>query len=334
MIIYMGARTFFRCWIVALCAGLVLAGWALPVRAQTGTLISVQPPVIQVPVGSSLLIDVVVVNGVDVNAFDITITYDADILSLQAWEYGDYLANLWTITQQNQPGLLRVAAAQLATPPVTGDGVLLVLTFTALAPGVTDVTIDRAEFADALGNKTIPELAHGTVTGLSAPTYTLTPTFTRTPTVTATRTSTPTATFTPSFSATARATSTPTVTTPSGLQAPTDSRPSNRTGAPSASPVVTQPGQALTPPVLATAAPGTQVAATDLTGLPEGAAPSPSDADSPGEALPVQSQPQDGWLVGLLWGALIFATLAIGVMILILLRRNSRRKHHEEDLLL
>ena len=332
--IFMQKRPTWQRWIIALSLSLLIASLAAPARAQGGTLVTVQPPVTQVPVGSDLAIELIIVGGVNLNAFDVSIAYDPSLLVLKRWSHGGYFTNLAVVSEVNQPGSLRLAATQLASPPVSGDGVLLVLTFTALAPGVTNVTIDHAEFADPFGNKVIPELAHGTVTAVSAPTYTLTPTFTRTPTVTATRTSTPTATFTPSFSATARATSTPTATTTSGVLAPTVTRPSTRTGAPTASQVVTQPEQALTLPAIATAAPRTQVAPTDLAPLPESAVPSPPGAESPGEALPAQAQPQDGWLVGLLWGVLIVATLAIGVMLLILLRRNSRHKHHEEDLLL
>ncbi len=312
-------------WIIALSVSLLIAGMASPARAQGGTLVTVQPPVAQVPVGSDLAIELVIIGGVNLNAFDVTLTYDPALLALKHWAHGSYFKNLWVISQDNQPGSLRLAAAQLASPPVSGDGALLVLTFTALAAGVTDVTIARAEFADSAGNKVIPEVAHGTVTAGSAPTYTLTSTLTRTPTVT--HTPTPTATRTPTPSATA--------TTASSALAPTVTRPSTRTATSVASQFVTQPGQALTPSVAATAAPGSDVAPTGLASLPgSSAVPSPPGADSPGEALPAQAQPQDGWLGGLLWGALIAATAAIGVMILILLRRNSRRKHNEENLLL
>ncbi len=327
MIVFMRSRTFFRRWIIALCAGLVLVGWALPVSAQTGTLISVQPPENRVPVGSSLLIDLVVVNGVDVNAFDITITYNADILSLQDWEYGDYLANHWTITQQNHPGFLRVAAAQLATPPVSGDGTLLTLNLAAEMPGTTPVSITRAEFAGGTGSKIDPERLDGLVIVTLGATFT--PTMTKTRTPTATLTPLPTLTPTPTFTKTLLPTSSPTRARTATALLPFTQAVTNTSLPPMGNPYTSTAG-----PVgwAAASTPGSEILTRETADPAENALPAPGETRGPD---PVPLEEGAGWMEQVLWGALIAATLAILSMFFVVLRRKTRRKHPEkEDLLL
>lgn len=307
---------------------LLMAGLASPVRAQGGTLISVQPPASQVPVGSDLLIELYVTNGVDVNAFDVTITYDPGLLTLNSWAHGGYLKNLAVVSEVNQPGSLRLAATQLASPPVSGDGVLLKLNFRAAAAGTSAVTITRAEFASSTGVKTEPERVNGTVTAVSAPT------FTPTATVTATRTPTATATRTPTMMAMATLTSTwtlvPTLTatawvlpTASPLPGATATSPAGAAATVIAAEGRATPG-APTPTVWdaqgSTLAPGTGEPAEAPMGEPTIAA-----VETPGSA---------GWLGGLLWGGLIAGGAAVLVMILIIIRRRTRREGKEKDLLI
>ena len=309
-----------------------------PVRAQTGPRLSVQPPDSMLPVGNTVRIDLLVTNGTDVNAFDVTITYDPDVLGLTAWSFGPYLSNLAVVSQVNQPGSLRVAATQLATAPASGDGVLLRLDFQAEAAGATPVEITRAEFASPTGAKTEPERVGGTVTAVIAATFT--PTATVTSTLTRTSTPLPTATLAPAATATAvpgatatallgsTATRTAQPTQPGLTAAP--SLPGETAAVPGLE--TAYPGQVL--PELITLAPTVPVEALAET-PPEGAEPTP---EAVGEGQGLQAEPsaeETSWLEKLLWGVLIAAGAAIGIMFLIIIRRNMRREHHtEEDLLL
>jgi hypothetical protein len=328
MITFMRRTPAWRRWIIVVWVTLLMAGLASPVRAQGGTLISVQPPASQVPVGSDLLIELYVTNGVDVNAFDVTLTYDPNVLTLNSWAHGGYLKNLAVVSEVNQPGSLRLAATQLASPPVSGDGVLLKLNFRATAAGTSPVTIAKAEFASSTGAKIEPERVDGTVTAVSAPTFTPTATVTRTPTATATATRTPTVAPTSTWTLVPTATWTPFVA-PTGTPEPGVTAAA-ATALPGAGATVTvaetqaDPGAAGTEIAAEVATtPGTGETGAALTGEP-----TPSEVAAPVSA---------GWLAGLLWGALIAGIAAIGVMFVIILRRRMRRPQEtqkDKDLLL
>lgn len=211
-------------WLAAV-AGLLIGFMPmLAAQAQSAPLLQAIPEVANVPVGNQVLFRLEVTDGVDVNAFDVSIAYDEEKLELTSWEYGAYLSNLSAVYEEEQTGFFRLAATQLATPPVSGGGVLLVLFFTAKAPGTAVVDITEAMFADPVGNLSYPECLSGEVTVTNDPTYTatstLTPTITSTPTrthtasPTSTRTPTPTRTLTPTplhASVVVNRTATPTV---------------------------------------------------------------------------------------------------------------------------
>lgn len=316
---------YLRRWIIVLCATLLMAGLASPTRAQSVTQLSVQPPDSMVPVGNTVQIELLVTNGVNVNAFDVTVVYESDVLGLTGWSFGDYLSNLAVVSQVNQPGTLRVAATQLARPPASGDGVLLRLDFLAEAPGASPVEITRAEFASSTGAKTEPERLGGTVMAVMASTFTPTVTVTATPT----RTSTPlpTATLIPTATATARLGATATGSVPPTRPGPGDT--------PRLPGETAYPGEVL--PESETPA-ATDPAQVPTDRPPEEAEPSPESVDEGEPAAPpqaTQSAEEVSWLEKLLWGALIGAGLAIGIMFFIIIRRNTRREQPEnEDLLL
>ena len=157
--------------------------------AQSQTVLFVTPELTEVPLGNQMEMTVEVYLGLNINAFDLTLTYDQDVLTLDDWEYGDYLSNLANIKVEDEPGRLRIAATQLAKPAVSGDGELLRLTFDTVAPGISEIEWVEAILADSQGNKTEPVLGGGSVEVIVAPTFT--------PTLTPTQTATPKPTITP-----------------------------------------------------------------------------------------------------------------------------------------
>jgi len=274
----------------------------LAAQAQSAPLLQAIPAVENVPAGNQVLFRFEVTDGIAVNAFDVSIAYDDEKLELTSWEYGAYLSNLSAVYEEEQTGFFRLAATQLATPPVSGGGVLLVLFFTAKAPGTALVDITEAMFADPVGNLSYPECQSGEVIVTNDPTYTATPTLTPTSTSTPTRTHTarPTSTKTPTQTHTARPTSTrtPTVTiTPSRTHtaSPTNTR----------TPTVT-----ITPSRTHTASPtNTSAAFLTLTPLP----------------LPLTGEE----LTGGVWSQLIcvftiLLIIALIVLLSILLRRRKK----------
>lgn len=174
---------------------LAMAHFHLMAAAQTDTTLFFNPQSSTVPLGSVRMVSLLVDEGQDVNSFDITIEYDDIILELSSWSYGDYLSNLSVSALVNTLGSFRLAATQLNTAAVSGDGTLLNLTFKSLAPGTSALVLAEAEFRDLQGNVSTPNRASGSINVILAATYTLTPTITLTPT----RTNTPFYTATSRF---------------------------------------------------------------------------------------------------------------------------------------
>ena len=192
-----------------LLVSLMLAAFPLPVLAQGGTVLAVDPAQASVEVNGQREIHLLVTGADNLNAFDVQVEYDSDLLSLAKWEFGDLLSNLAVVKRDDLPGSFRLVATQLATPGVSGDGVLLKLTFSGKQTGSSAITITKAEFARSEGGLSLPELEHGSMTVIPAQ-----------PTATATPTRTPTATPTPTvWTATSLPSNTPTATATSILTA-------------------------------------------------------------------------------------------------------------------
>ena len=225
---------------------LLLSAWlslsaALPARAQSSTTLSVTPADSEVLLNDTTTIRLYVTGGVEINAFDVAITYNSQKLTLDSWTYGNYLSGLARVYLVNQPGEFRVAATQLAKPGVSGEGTLLIFNFKGVSGGVSPITITAATLVSTGGTSITPALEHGTLTvvlpvepptetpiptpvpsatsmptpmptEVSSPKPTLTQISSRTPTVKATATKTVTATATKKPTLTATATKKATVT--------------------------------------------------------------------------------------------------------------------------
>lgn len=329
----------------------------LAAQAQGETLLQANPEVSHVPVGNQVLFRLEVRNGVDVNAFDVSITYDEEKLELSSWEFGSYLSNLSLVYKEDEdPGALRLAATQIRTPPVSGDGVLLELIFTAKAVGTAEVEITEAAFADPDGNPSYPTCQSGQVSVTNDPTYTPTPTITPTATQTPVHSPTSTITWTPTHTYTPTATLSPTVTktpTQTHTARPTSTRTPTATRTPTSS-----FGEEATLTAVRTLTPSVSFAGETPT--PQG---SPTEAGEAGNSIQggvtlTATEPAGGTATSVnatggsrsgegsgrvlvkrdqairlnivLWGVLILASTAIVIMLIILIKR---RREKSEDLL-
>lgn len=168
---------------MSLMLALALLGTAFSAAAaQSQTVLFVTPEHTDVPLGNQVQVAVEVYLGLNINAFDLTLIYDPDVLVLESWEHSDYLSNLANVKVEDEPGRLRIAATQLAQPAVSGDGELLILNFETVSAGPSAIDWVEAILSDSQGNKTEPVLDGGSVEVLVAATYTPTPTPTHTPT--------------------------------------------------------------------------------------------------------------------------------------------------------
>lgn len=119
---------------------------------------------------NSITLDIDVTNAVELMGFDVSFSYDPSMLKLVAWGHGGMLTSLYSLRVINNPGYLRLAFTQFGVPAVSGDGVLLRLTFGGVGVGSSAVTITNAVFAAPSGAKTYPLLQQGSLTSLYDPT--------------------------------------------------------------------------------------------------------------------------------------------------------------------
>lgn len=168
---------------MSLMLALALLGSAFSTAAaQSQTVLFVTPEHTDVPLGNQVEVAVEVYLGLNINAFDLTLIYDPDVLSLASWAHSDYLSNLANVKVEDEPGRLRIAATQLAQPAVSGDGELLILIFDTVSAGPSAIDWVEVILSDSQGNKTEPVLDGGSIEVIVAATYTPTPTPTQTPT--------------------------------------------------------------------------------------------------------------------------------------------------------
>lgn len=287
--------------------GLLISFW--PVRAQ-GAILAVDPENISLPLGSQLLIELDVIDGENINGFDITLNYDDRYLSLVYWLHGGYLQNVSCLQMINEPGLFQLACQQINRPETSGDGILIELAFDTQDEGLSEVRIVEAEFLAADGTITRPEREQGLVDILDLPTYTPTPTATRTPTITPTPR--PTNTPTPTQTFTATSTFTPAVT---ATFTPIASA--------TATTITETPTQALTEPTQGTADAG------QGPDLQPSSTPAPNfDQTQPPQNEETQVHPV---LTYLLWGIIIVSTAVF--LIVIISKRRRKSAEHPDDLL-
>jgi hypothetical protein len=229
---------------------------------STGTTISVQPASQQAALGGNVTVEIRVNNITNLAGFDIELRFDPAMLQAVDADSnqdgfqvqpGDFLAANFVVQNSinNQTGVVNYVLTQVApTPPVSGEGVLMRLSFTAINAGTSPIAFSRVQLASgeaqpieaaqtngeviisAAGTPVTPLPATSTPTP-TTPTPTMLPgttpvVLTSTPlpteqviiqdtatsTATPTTTSTPTATFTPPPTATFTPTPTPTTFVP------------------------------------------------------------------------------------------------------------------------
>lgn len=133
-------------------------------RAAGGTTVSVRPSEVDLLVGQTVEIELYVTDGVDINAFEVTLAYDKDVVTLlcphggstPCWQSGGFLQDLMVVTDDIKPGSFSLAIIQIAQPDVSGEGSLIRLTFQAAAFGASDIEIQKAKFSNRDGVQTEP----------------------------------------------------------------------------------------------------------------------------------------------------------------------------------
>lgn len=315
--------------ISAVLAFLLVLFLLVPARSalsQSSTVLSIHPGSTDVNLGQTVTVDVYISGGVDVNAFDVGISYDPAVVSLESYATGGYLSNLAKVYEESGTGSKRLVYTQLATAGANGDGTLLSLTFKGLQAGSSAVSFNFAALSNSASESISLSTENGIINVISVPTGT----------ATATATSPSPATSTATATATATATSTATVTrTPTKTFTPTQTRTPintsvvvNRT----ATPTVTQRATGTTRPT------NTSSAFLTLTPLPvpltgeESPTPQMGAETQNGPANPTLTamipgtgeELTGGWWSQLICIFTILLFIALIVLLSILLRRRKK----------
>lgn len=197
---------------------LLLLPGAVSVYAQATPQAVIEPGAVTVTEGSFVAVNVAVKNGDNLNAFDVKVAYDAEIMTLESWHYGGYLSNLAEVKKTIEIGSFSLAAEQLATPGVSGAGTLLTLGFRTKAVGSSLVYLEQLILIQSSGEKVQPELFHGEVNSsqlqMPIPTATLVPFATWTATSTRVPTHVGIPTITPIYARVITRTATPVLPIP------------------------------------------------------------------------------------------------------------------------
>ena len=179
-------KAFRHIQILLLLAAALSAVLVGPGSAQAVTVLSVSPSQTEIAVGGQAALSVLVSDVVDLNAFDIELTYDPQVMSLSNWGFGSFLTQLAQVVLENEPGRFHLVATQLAQPGKTGSGALIELRFTGLKAGQSAITLTKGELAEPEGALSYPNREAGLVRVVPSATLAPTQTLTLTPTRTAT----------------------------------------------------------------------------------------------------------------------------------------------------
>ena len=153
--------TFGRVFYVSLAASLLLFAVVAPQPAlgQVATTVGFSPvPVeIDIRVGGTTVVNVVIENADNVGAFDIQIDYDPNVALISGWEQGSFLPSAICLVPLDEPGSLKLACAKIGPDGSNGSGTLVSLTFKATAlGGNTSLSLSNAELVNAESNQIMP----------------------------------------------------------------------------------------------------------------------------------------------------------------------------------
>lgn len=141
-------------------------GVVCPAYGQDVTTLAVSPTsaILFLNNVNTITLDLQVTSAVSLQGFDVTLTYDPEVVTLDSWSHGGMLSPTALVAQTNTPGLLRLAVVQLGGTPPSGDGIILRLTFSGVGVGTSAVTISNAEFTNgSAGGVSTPALVDGSL---------------------------------------------------------------------------------------------------------------------------------------------------------------------------
>jgi len=123
--------------------------WRTTVNAQAAPIVAVSPAETDLFLNGvrSAQVSLNITNAVEIVGFDVVVTYDDALMTLDDWTAGSFLSSPWCITPVKNDGYIQVVCTQLNM--VSGiDGVMFTLDFTGSSPGTSAIEIQKAELTD------------------------------------------------------------------------------------------------------------------------------------------------------------------------------------------
>jgi len=137
-----GKNKIVLCLILIIC--LLAQGSAnQPAAAQTTASASIIPAIgyLNLMANNSITLQVFLADVVNLQAFDVTITYDSSIVTLTSWQIGAIMEPFFQTYLRDDPGFFRFAGTKMGPPSFSGSGILFSVTFQGVAPGTSPVML-------------------------------------------------------------------------------------------------------------------------------------------------------------------------------------------------
>ena len=160
---------FFIILLAAVPIALRFQGSSVRAQADDTPSLIVAPPIVALMINNNneITLELQAANVIDLYSFDVTLAYDPAVVQLDGWALGELVSTFnWKLAEERTPpGHFRLAYSKIGGSPVSGDGVLLELTFSGTNAGDSAITITEAIFVEPIqGEKTFPHLEHGFIT--------------------------------------------------------------------------------------------------------------------------------------------------------------------------
>ena len=136
-----------RIWQVVILTVLMLGTSCAP----SGPVIKVEPSVSSIPVNNTALAPVQVENIAKLTAFEVHLSFDANVLEVTELNDGGFIQPDFVIqnTFDNIAGTIDYAVAQINRPPANGSGTLFEIVFRAKARGQSPIRFRETPAAPA-----------------------------------------------------------------------------------------------------------------------------------------------------------------------------------------
>ena len=112
---------------------------------------------------NTVVLDLVMADVVDMQSIDISITFDPDVVQLDGYQKGSFIGSFSQIFSEEKPGYVMISYVKLGAPALSGDGVVLQLTFSGLSLGTSSVDVSQTVYSKPSGDKVYPSVENGSI---------------------------------------------------------------------------------------------------------------------------------------------------------------------------